>query len=1201
MNIILKFKIFIFLFVSLPFFSQVGINTAQANGILEINNTLEGNKSGLILPNTNDSSTIKNPTNQMLLSGTIYFNNETDQVQFRNGKNKWVNINALTDNVSNGIYLYINDHYIQIPKGSFYVESPKFQKEMSSGNFIFQSNSQIFLPNGSIINIPTGSKLLSKQFILSNTYEQSSFYGDIWNLHNSFSKIKVSESAEVNFLPNKKIEIIANRLNPQSSKLNIDLNVLNGIKYFISDKSYFTLNKKFILNFTSQSILLIDIDDDLNENTQSFYKIFNNNIEFQGSGTYTDLIQNKKSFFGTTSNFNFSGNHDGRIFKIDSLARLHFLSENINFKNTASLSEESLLPSTIFTPSSEIKAKLVYNICKISGESTGVITPNNVLEANKIFLIGYSPALIAGLDNEQQGSNPDDIASGGSEGVSDVDTGDIDGLAKNVYSSLNKASDRTFLWPDLADSSNPQNMRDSFLRIEYILKSVVIPSSLYYNNSNVISELNSALNWLFTNRYSHLTNTYTGNWWFWEIGCGVRIANIATLGKGFLNSEILNKLVDESIYYSPDDNTIRLHDPLVAGQPQNQIAKDANKSNLTYISTIRNAFKNNVSDFNNNFLSYKSQMVLSTGMNDGPLKSGDFRHYGFAYNGGYGRVFWQDAVKLFILFKSAGILIDPDTEDFLFDIFNKNFAPFTYKGNGLQAFIGRGVSRKSEDFYAGKEIYNQALLLAKCINKPGFSDKIQGIAKHQINNFGLYDWKRRTYNAYISSLNDEIQNDNTITPQYPFNGISIYPISDRIIFRETTNTSTVSVYSKRTKNYESINGENFKGHYQAYGLLLNHPDHTNTFHDFYWPTADYKRLPGTTTTDMPLETSISPTNYIVGKNSGLYGINDFSNSVKLDNFSLTANHLIGLQNNDLEAYKSWMITDGSIIHMVSNVKSDNNYTTKTIVDYRKTTSGGGSKVFFNNNVNSKLIKNINPSDYTTDISSIFIEGVENASKGSGYIFPSLLGNNASGNNSINGAFNIKFVQNTGKYKDININGDTLQVKRSYYYIERYHGINPTGDDSSSFQYIILPSTTKSDLLNFVSDSPVKILKNDTGHVASYKVNNYETVYGFSNFDQSNSLTFQINSNEDFEDIVTSKASLFLMKINKGLKKIKLAFADPNFNQNQITIKFKNIKVNNINGDTNRVISNIFNNGYSELTLDVSSDLGETFIIEFTYE
>ncbi|NIF06554.1 hypothetical protein F3J23_13985 [Chryseobacterium sp. Tr-659] len=1203
MKFLLKINICFLFLIPICISSQIGIHTENPNGVLDVNNLPGSNKYGVVLPNTNDSTTIQNPTNQAIVSGTVFFNSEMDQAQFRNHKNKWVSMNGITDNLSNGAYLYINKHFVEVPKGTFYVQLPQFQKEVSSGNYIFISNAEITLPNGSIMDIPSGAKLLTTEYIALNPAllsNKSIFHGDIWSFYNSSSRIKVTSLARIKFLGNNNIELISNRSVTSPSKIKIDLSNINSIKYYFeSSSSYFTLNKKFTLNLTKND-LLIDIDDDLNEKTKSFYKLRNNNIEFQSAGIYNDIVQNKKSIFATTSNFNYSNNYGGRIFKIDSLARLHFLSENISLKNTASLQQEILFNNTIFTPSIEIEAKSVYNICKISGESNGTIFPNNVLESNKIFLIGYSPALISDIENLQSATDPNDVSSGGVEGVSDINTSDIDGLAQSVYSSLNKAANRTFLWPDLANASNPQHMRDSFLRIEYILKSVVVPNSIYYNDSTVVDILNNALDWLYNNRYNHLTNAYVGNWWFWEIGVGVRIANIVTLGKGLLNSNLLNKLVDESIYYSPDDDTIRLHDPLVAGQPQNQVAKDANKSNLTYISTIRNAFKNNTANFTNNYLSYKSQMILSTGLNDGPLETGDFMHFGFAYNGGYGRVFWQDAVRLYVLFKSAGILIDTDVENFLLNIFKKNFSPFTYKGNGLQAFIGRGVSRKSEDFYAGKEIYNQGLLLAKCIDKPGFSNEIQKIAKHQINNFGLDLWKKRAYNAYISSLIDELQNNNNIISEYPFLGPSVYPISDRAVFRDSKNTSTISVYSKRTKNYESINGENFLGHYEGYGLMLNHPDHTNTFHDFYWPTAEYKKLPGTTTTDMPLETSISPTNFVVGKNAGLNGINDFSNSIKLDNFSFTSNHLIGLQNNDISAYKSWMMTDGVIVHTVSNIISNNNYSTKTVIDYRKTTTGGGSKVSFNNNSSTKLIKNIAPSDYTSNISSIFIDGVEDTSRGTGYIFPSFLGTNTSGNNSVDGAFNIKFTQNSGKYQNINSTGDTLSVRRSYYYIERYHGVNPTGTNSN-FQYIILPSTTKADLLNFTTNNPVNILQNNNQHLVSYKINNNETLYGLANFNQANPSNLLLNSYEDFKEIIVSKASIFLMRIDKNSKKIKLAFADPDFNQNQIYIKLKGVLMNNLTGDISNVISNNFTNGYTELLLDVSSSLGKTYLIEFNYQ
>ena len=1203
MLIFRKLFFFIPFFISIIINAQVGINTSNPNGILEVVNTGEGNKYGIVLPISTDSITIQNPTNNEVVSGSMFFNKSMDQALFRDHKHRWVAMNGIVDHLASGSYLKINDHFVEVPKGSFFLTKPKLTKVATTGNFVFDEENKIVLPNGSYLDVQVNSLLLSKDYVATNPIilnEISRFFGEIWSFHQSKSRVKLTSLGEVQFLPGKIIQVNGDHLHPTSSYLKIDLNSTINPKYFYkTNTSYFTLNKKFTIDLTRIN-LLVDIDDDLNEVTQSFYKFENNNIEFQSSGTFTDGTV-KRGLFGKTSNFNYSNNYNGRIFKIDSLARLHFLSEDFSLRNTALLEEENLHRNTFFTPNAEIESRSVYNICKISGESNGTVVPNNVLEANKIFIIGFSPALVSSLANLQSSNDSNDTTTGGSEGIPDINTGDIDGLATSTYNSMNKNATRNFLWSDLDEANNPSHMRDSFLRIEYILKSVVLPGSTYYNNANVIAELNSALDWLYVYRYNHETNAYVGNWWFWEIGVGIRIANIVTLGKGVLDNVLLNKLVDESIYYSPDDNTIRLHDPIVNVQdPNSQLAKDANKSNLTYISTIRNAFKNNTANFVADFDSFRSQMVLSTGYNDGPLPSGDFMHYGFAYNGGYGRVFWQDAVKLFILFKSSGLAIDAEVEDFLLSIFKTNFAPFTYKGNGLQAFIGRGVSRKSEDFYAAKEIYNQGLLLAKCVNRPGYSDQIQKVAKHQISNFGLENWKKRAYNAYISSLIDEVFNNNSIVPEYNYNGPLIYPISDRVIFREARNTSTISMYSKRTKNYESINGENFKGFYQAYGMLLNHPDHTSTFHDFYWPAADYKRLPGTTTTNLPLSTETSPTGFTVGVNAGLAGTNNFSNSVKLDNFSFTANHLIGLQPDDITANKSWLMTNGSITHLVSNIKSTGPYSTKTVVDFRKTTSGGGSQVTFNNAAGSRIIRDMAPTYFPTAINTIFIQGVEDTNRGSGYIFPSTLGNDRTANENINGSFDIKFLPVVGaKYRDINTTGDELTFNRSYYYIERYHGIQPNG--SQSFSFIQLPSTTKVDLQTFYANNPITVLRNNLQHVLSYKISANETLYGLANFDEGSPSIINLNAVEQINEVEVSPGTLYILKIDRVNKKVKLAFADPTFEHNQVQIKLKNAHINGITGDISRVISSNYANNSSELVLDVNLSYGKTFMIEFNYQ
>jgi len=82
-------KIVTFFLLALPLFlfSQVGIGTTNPRGALDINDPNGTNKHGLILPTTEDPSTITNPQPNAtsVVAGTIIFDSKEKCIKYYNG------------------------------------------------------------------------------------------------------------------------------------------------------------------------------------------------------------------------------------------------------------------------------------------------------------------------------------------------------------------------------------------------------------------------------------------------------------------------------------------------------------------------------------------------------------------------------------------------------------------------------------------------------------------------------------------------------------------------------------------------------------------------------------------------------------------------------------------------------------------------------------------------------------------------------------------------------------------------------------------------------------------------------------------------------------------------------------------------------------------------------------------------------------
>lgn len=97
----------------------------------------------------------------------------------------------------------------------------------------------------------------------------------------------------------------------------------------------------------------------------------------------------------------------------------------------------------------------------------------------------------------------------------------------------------------------------------------------------------------------------------------------------------------------------------------------------------------------------------------------------------------------------------------------------------------------------------------------------------------------------------EILNDASVQWRETPNLYKNFGAMDRGVVYRDGYAFSVSMFSDRIRNYESINGANLQGWHTADGATYLYNDDLEAYNDAYWPTVNRYRLAGTTVVKTP--------------------------------------------------------------------------------------------------------------------------------------------------------------------------------------------------------------------------------------------------------------------------------------------------------------------------------------------------------------
>ncbi|GGW68245.1 lyase [Streptomyces caelestis] len=328
---------------------------------------------------------------------------------------------------------------------------------------------------------------------------------------------------------------------------------------------------------------------------------------------------------------------------------------------------------------------------------------------------------------------------------------------------------------------------------------------------------------------------------------------------------------------------------------------------------------------------------------DGLYADGSFvQHTWVAYSGTYGQVMLDGLGRLFALLAGSDWEVTDPNRQTVLDSVEHAYAPLIHDGLVMDSVNGRAISRgrltaddrevMRSDHFHGQQLIAAIALLAAAAS-PAERDRWHARIKGWIERdtvtpvltarqFGVADLAR--LHAITASP----------LPAAPEpTGHRLFAAMDRAVHRRPAFTVNIAMASDRIAHYECGNGENPRGWHTGAGMVSWWAGASDQYTDWYWPTVDWYRLPGTTVSTKRLAdreggewgTARPDARWVGGTTDGEY--------------AALGQHLKGL-GSTLQARKSWFCVADAVICLGAGISCADGVPVETVVDNRNLGESG---------------------------------------------------------------------------------------------------------------------------------------------------------------------------------------------------------------------------------------------------------------------
>ena len=720
--------------------------------------------------------------------------------------------------------------------------------------------------------------------------------------------------------------------------------------------------------------------------------------------------------------------------------------------------------------------------------------------------------------------------------------------ADGYYSDINLSKDRKSIFKSFENMKSGVDVLKQYDGLVKIVKAYATPGTKYYKKEEIKTQVIDALDWLYDNAY-HENLPELGNWWQWEIGIPKKLNEILAIMYDEVPKDKKIKYLKVSQYFQPYAKWSAFSPSAsYSSAPHKRISTGGNRIDTSLICFIRGVLMEDRTQILDGVNSVAEVGKIVT-EKDGFYKDGSFvQHDNVAYNGTYATVLFDGLGMILELIDGTEFKIESPEINNIYDSILKGYSYLMINGGVNDSVSGRSISRdNSSEIERGRDLVSSITLLSSKAPKEYRNDLYSMIKKIVLDN-NFYSVIKKESKPKIKNILENIIADENIKP-LKVEGTKIFGAMDRAVYTNSKEGKVVlSMHSNRIANYETMNEENLKGWYTGDGMTYIYGKDSSSFVEF-WPTADMYHLSGVTNSINKMENkagerrekpTVSPKKFVGGVETGDVAF------VGMDFISW---------NNKTTAKKSWLMIDGAVLALGSNITSTDGEI-HTTIDNRILKKG---KIYIDG-------KELNKNSTIKDPKNLTINFNEN--------YP----DENIGYKIINSPeLNINFTENKGSWKDIGGTLDTEIVKQ-YFSVYLNYGKDPKDE---TYAYVILPMFSKDEVENY-DTSRFKIEKlDDKAHI----VRDAKT--------DIVAINFWNNGENEFEGIKTKYPLSIIKDEEDGI--LKLYVSDPTQAKNENVSLEISGKYKLIEKSSDKIFLKT-ENGVTKLNIDLKNN-GSTEKIE----
>ncbi|MEK4439294.1 polysaccharide lyase family 8 super-sandwich domain-containing protein [Paenibacillus sp. FSL K6-2862] len=677
---------------------------------------------------------------------------------------------------------------------------------------------------------------------------------------------------------------------------------------------------------------------------------------------------------------------------------------------------------------------------------------------------------------------------------------------KGYRDTLSREDSRTYLWSDRASSTDPYHSLYSYSRLKDLALAYSIKGSELYGSESLRDDIVDGIDWMYKNRYNE-NSLLGGNWFVSEIAIPQTLGDLLILMYDDLPADIRNNSIRAIDAYIPDP-TRRVS--LISNPTFRE--KGANLLDKAFAVTLRGIVGQSGEKIEQGIEHIGAEFAY-VDSGEGVYRDGSIvQHTDVAYNGNYGVSWLSRAADLIYLLEGTPWPITDPLAMNVYDWVTQSFEPFIYDGIMMDMVRGRQVAAGNG---SAKNVIMTILRLADAA-PPDKAMQMRSMVKEWIQiDIGI--GYREGLSLYELRLLQDLLRDEAISPRGKLIRHQVFSGMDRVVHLREAFGFGLSMFSDRISAFEFGNTENPRGWYTGTGMTYLYNKDYSQYWDYYWPTVDAYRLPGTTTDgsgkDMaPVEwKSYRNTKDWVGGSSidGLYGAAGMDFSLE----QVTGSALSGK--------KSWFSFDDEVVALGAGITGLNDNKVETIVENRKLNSAGDNKLVVDG------VQHPGEVGWSAKLGEVDWAHLEGNVAGAdvGYYFPESV--------DLEGLREAR----TGSYYDINPRtGSTNQETRQYLSLAIDHGRQPK---SAGYAYVLLPGKSANDTAEYASAPDIQVLANNTEVQAVSDMKLGLTAANFWEADTIGKIT------------VHQPASVLMRNVD-GL--ISLAVSDPTQKQAEIRLE-----------------------------------------------